>query len=419
MCRLIVFGYTLLIMAIFFAAPGANAGEIHRISNPDQLQAALKQAKPGTIIELEGGDYGALRLKSWKAPKHKPLVLRSADRANPARFLKMGLRNVQGLTLDGVVFDYRFTADDPIHLRPFQILSSTHITIQNALFDGDLAKGRASVGNGFPTAFGLGVTSSSHVVLENSEIRDFYRGLVFSQSSDLTIRKNNLHKIRMDGMNFAEVKNVLIAQNHIHDFSRALDSKDHADMIQFWTNKTKTPSVNVTVRDNLLNSGQGWYTQSIFMRNDMVDRGIAGYEMFYRNFVIENNLIINAHLHGITIGATDGLKINNNTVVRNALSEGKKKNPALWRPQIRVAKNSRNVELLRNVTSKITGPENQPDWTVRDNFFVQDSSRGKAGFYGDVFSTEVLRDPRKAKSFRAKPGGPLDGSGLGARIVIR
>ena len=88
-------------------------------------------------------------------------------------------------------------------------------------------------------------------------------------------------------------------------------------MIQFWTSGTTSPSTNITIRGNILNSGAGDWTRSIFMRNEMVDLGLAGDEMFYQNILIENNVIYNAHAHGITVGETDGLTIRNNTILYN------------------------------------------------------------------------------------------------------
>lgn len=407
-----------LIMALACVGSGFHAGDIRKVATAAELQQALAQVSEGVEITIAPGDYGPLSIRGLKIPSGTPLVLRSADPADPARFSEMTLRDVRNVMIDGVVFDYTYRPGDKLNVRPFQILSSTGVTIRNSLFDGDLWRGGGATDDDFPTAFGLGVRSSADVTLEDNEIRNFFRGMVISQSQNVIVRGTDLHSIRMDGMNFAEVVNVLIEKNHIHDFARSLESKDHADMIQFWTNGTKTPSRDIVIRDNLLNSGQGWYTQSIFMRNDMVDRGLAGHEMFYRNITIENNLIINAHLHGITVGETDGLVIRDNTVVRNARSEGKKKNVALWTPQIRVSDKSRNVILSRNITSKITGPDGQPDWRVENNFFVQDHARGKAGFYGQVFDHSVLSDPSRPEAFLPKRGGPLDGANLGARQPI-
>ena len=60
--------------------------------------------------------------------------------------------------------------------------------------------------------------------------------------------------------------------------------------------------------------GKKW-TQSIFMRNEVVDQGLAGANMYYQNVLIENNIIYNAHTHGITVGETIGLTIDHNTAL--------------------------------------------------------------------------------------------------------
>jgi hypothetical protein len=393
------------------------AADIRHISDLHGLNDALAAPSEDMVLELAPGEYGDLSLRGFSA--RNSVIIRSAKPEKPARLSAMTLRDVAGITFENLVFDYDFQTGDKLNLRPFQILDSQRIVIRGALFEGDVARGYEASDNGFPTAFGLGVRNSSDITLENSEIRNFFRATVMSQSKNLTVTGNDIHGIRMDGMNFAEVQGVRIEGNHIHDFKRSLKSKDHADMIQFWTNRTKSPSHNIVIRNNVLNSGKGWFTQSIFMRNDLVDRGLAGPEMFYRDITIENNLIINAHLHGITVGETNGLFIRNNTVVRNATSEGKRKSPGLWIPQIRAAEASHNVEIVRNVTHTIKGVTTQPDWQVSDNFFVQDNARSKSGFYGDVFGRSALQNPTQARSFLPKTGGTLDDPNIGAHNLLQ
>jgi len=413
--KLIAFCYAMFCLAVIPTGSVAAAGSV--VDTPASLMKALRSAAPGAVIELAPGDYGTLSLRGFD--RGGKVTLRSAEAQNPAHFSKMVLNDVQGLTLEQVVFDYVFEPDDVLQLRPFQIVNSAHITIRSALFDGDLARGRSAADDGFPTAFGLGVRGSTHITLRDNEIRGFFRGTVISQTDHIIVQGNDLHSIRMDGMNFAEVKDVRIQGNHIHDFDRSLESKDHADMIQFWTNRTSSPSRDIVIRDNILNSGDGWFTQSIFMRNDMVDRGLAGPEMFYKNIQIENNLIINAHLHGITVGETQGLTIRNNTVVRNSRSEGALENPGLWIPQIRVAEMSRDVEISRNVTHRIVGAQAQESWRVGENFFVQDKARMAAGFYGIVFGRDVLGNPTTVHAFMPHPDGPLAGVNAGVQGLIQ
>jgi hypothetical protein len=385
------------------------------VSGPSELEAALQQAGRGSILQLAGGDYGIVDLQRIGGTVDQPIIIRSADRADRARFSRFKLDSAQNIVLADLVFDYAFAPGHPRHIRPFRIINSTGIVVRNCLFDGDVAQGVSPLTDGFGTGQGLNIGKCTGVTVEGCEIRTFMRGIVMGDCYDVVITGNNLHSLRSDGMDFVHVERILIEDNYIHDFNKALGSGDHSDMIQFWTNRSEAPTRDVVIRNNVLNSGHGWFTQSIFMRNDLVDRGLAGPEMFYRNITIEGNVIINAHLHGITVGETDGLFIRNNTVVRNARSEGNTDNPALWTPRINVSGAARNVEILRNVTNRIVGYDGQPDWIVADNLMVQDVGRLTEGlFYDRVFVNAIAGDPSDLASFASLPGGPLDGTGIGA-----
>ena len=154
--------------------------------------------------------------------------------------------------------------------------------------------------------------------------------------------------MRSDGFNFADVDNVLIEGNHFESFIGSLDSSDHRDFIQFWTTSTTSPSTNVVIRENLLDVGDGDWTQSIFIRNELVDQGHAGQEFFYSNFLIEDNIIRNTHQHGITVGEVDGLVIRNNTVM-----EGQGDNTSGTTPRINVSEDALNVTITQNIAHDI------------------------------------------------------------------
>jgi hypothetical protein len=402
---------TIILLGGVCHAGAARATEI-LVDGPASLTEALVSATAGTTLVLAPGDYGVLSMRGGGGAWGRPVVLRATGQGGAVRFSGMELRDTAHLTLEGVVFDYTFIPGDKIHLRPFQIIGAQNITIRRAVFDGDIAVNTGTVDAGYPTAFGLGVSGARDIRLEQSEIRMFFRGIVVSDSQNIAIVQNDLHGLRMDGMNFAQVRDVQIEGNHIHDFQRALEAPDHADMIQFWTNGTDAPSTDIMIRDNVLESGDGAYTQSIFMRNDLVDRGLAGPEMFYRNVTISQNVIINAHLHGITVGETSGLTITNNTVVRNPASEGPDDNIVLWMPQIRVAEGARDVRIAYNVVAKIAGFADQVDWSIADNLFVQDNSRARDGFYEKVFMAN--RPDHDMAYFVARDDGPLDSAEVGA-----
>ena len=129
------------------------------------------------------------------------------------------------------------------------------ITIANSVFEGDLDYSYSTTGTS--TGIGLAVYGSQNVTLNHNEFLNWLRAAVLDDDTNLTMTDNDVHDIRSDGFDFANVDNVLIEQNYIHDFAIAPDSlRDHADMIQFWTSGTTSPSTNIVIRGNILDSGE-------------------------------------------------------------------------------------------------------------------------------------------------------------------
>lgn len=396
------------VLALLAQAPLALALPSVLRAAPGDIAAALARVPPGGTLELPGGDWGTLALRGPDGPA----VIRSADPADPARFSRMELRDVAGLRLEGLELKYDWAQGDLIRLRPFALDDCRDVVLSGLRIRGDVAGTGAPADRGFPTGIGLSVRGCRDLVLEGCEITAFHRGFAMRDSEGVSVVGNDLHGIRMDGMNFAMVRRVRIVGNHVHDFARSLRSKDHSDMIQFWTNKTDRPSVDVVIRDNLLNSGHGAFTQSIFMRNEEVDRGRAGDGMFYRDVLIEGNVIVNAHRHGITLGETAGAVIRRNTLVHNPLSPGKDPTRDLWLPRISVAEASRDIAIVGNIAASIPAPRR--GWQVEGNLTVQPHARLAPGFYGLVFAGMPRGDPTDPASYAPRPGGPADRPGLGA-----
>ena len=397
---------------------GSSAGPTTvTVGTLDELYTVLATVTGGETILLEGGSYGDLyigNLSGYNVDFPDTVTIASANPEDPAIFSDARILHVSNLTLDGVVFDYTYTPGDLPWSYPFEVRNSNNITIRNSTFDGDIAQGLSDDLDGFGYGTGLYIRDTTGFSLESSQLSGFEVGLTVYESAQITMIGNDIHSMRKDGMNLAAVQDVLIEDNHIHDFLGRPGWEDHRDMIQFWTNGTDSPNTNIVIRGNHLDISDGSYTQSIFMRNEEVDNGRAGEEMFYQNVLIEENVILNAHLHGITVGETDGLTIRNNTVIRNARSEGPGGSPELWTPRITLVPASRNVAIRSNVTSALVGQGRQSGWDIHDNLLVQDRNPRLTHYYGDVFAPTALEDPTRIEPFIALPGGPLDGTGIGA-----
>lgn len=399
------------------------ANVTYTVSTASQLTSVLAKATGGETILLAGGNYGGLQLSDYAGADVKfdtPITIKSASIDNPAVFTRLNMNGASNVTIDGVVFDYTFKAGDTIKTKPFEVTASSNIEIRNSVFDGDLAKGVSSVADGFGFAHGLTVRNSSNVSIKDNEFFDWHRGATFDNSKGIVVSGNDVHGIRSDGLNFSQVSNVRIEDNYIHDFKASPTSTDHRDMIQFWTTGTTKPSTDIVIRGNTLDIGDGSYTQSIFMRNEMVDSGGMGPAMFYQNVVIENNAIYNAHLHGITVGETNGLTIRNNSVLR-VDSEGAPEaanGGGVWTPSINVKAISTNVVIEQNATGalNIGGTTSTAAWAIKNNAYVQDNNPHEPGYYGDQFISSTLTQNGTAHHYVIRPDSMLDKLGAGTSL---
>lgn len=391
------------------------------VSTQKELIAALGQATGGETILLASGDYGDLQLAARtkiNLTYSSEVTIAAANPQAPPVFTGLDLRGVTNLSFEGVTFDYTFAEGHPLYLRPFKATGCTNIEFNNCTFDGDIARGTGTSSDGYATGFGLGIGGSTGVTVEGCEFFNFYRGLVIGGSNDVSVVGNDLHDLRMDGMNFSSVQRVLIEDNYIHDFARSPDPGDHADMIQFWTNGTTRPSTDIMIRGNTLDIGEGNATQSIFMRNDLVDRGLAGEEMFYQRVTIEDNVIVNGHTNGIIVGETSGLVVRNNSVLHSDGGKPDGADASVEIPRISVALASTSVTITQNAASSISGYAGQADWTVTKNAIVQDQDPFALGYYGDIFVASSLQAVDGVHRFVAVPGGLLDTLDAGATATL-
>jgi len=402
---------------------------IFNVSNAAELESALAAATGGETILLAAGNYGTLQLINGRTKfdvthsAEAPVTIRSADADNPAVFTGLDLRSTSGFSFENLTFDYTYKPTDKIWTDSFSVSKSSDITIRGCTFDGDVAVNRNAIDDGLGFGIGFSAIGCTNLVFEDNTIYTFHRGARFDNCDNTVVRGNDVHSMRMDGMTFAQMQGVLIEDNHLHDFKRSLSSADHADMIQFWTNGTTRPSTDIVIRHNTLDIGAGDYTQSIFMRNDLVDRGLAGIEMFYRNVLIEENTIYNDHTHGITVGEATGLIIRNNSVLHaNGVTEGPTGSVSV--PKISVKPLSTGVVIENNISAAISGsdPATRPvGWIYSNNLLAQDTDHSAPNHYSDLFLSTSLTITDSENSFLALPGGMIEtmGVGTGALLIDR
>ena len=141
--------------------------------------------------------------------------------------------------------------------------------------------------------------------------------------------------------------------------------------------------------------------------------------MFYRNITIEDNVIYNAHVHGITVGETHGLTIKNNTILRNQAAGDDK---LVHVPRINLSEKSTDVVVENNLIAmagnpKLTLPAKTNATWIKNNLLVQRDRPGESNYYGRLFVNALADGEATLDDLRGMPGGLIEQMGVGARLT--
>ncbi len=381
------------------AAEASTSQQGNVIRDEGSLFAELRRAQGGETFLLASGNYGALSL-SEAFPT--PITLRSASPDAPACFTDLRLDGAKNIQLDGLVFDYAYTAGDREFTNSFSIQGSDGIKISNSIFDGGYKNG---AGHGR----GLDIRNSSSIDIRNNVFRKWWKALTGDNDRNLTIQSNEFYDIRSDGMAVGAVDGLTIQANHFHNFRGVEGSKDHRDMVQILRSSNRR-TTDLVISDNIFDMGGGDYAQTIWMGGDGKDLGDP--MLRHQNVLIENNVIYNAHLHGISVNGIDNLSIRKNSVIRVPRQEG----GAVTIPTINVSPDSTYVVIEQNAAADIGGYESQRDWAVLNNAIIQDTSPSSPGFYDQQFVYYATGRANGYNEYGVRPGSLIERLNAGSTL---
>ncbi|MGF1502355.1 MAG: PKD domain-containing protein [Paracoccaceae bacterium] len=391
----------------------ARQTKTFQVFDAASFEAALRSASGGDTIELAPGNYGRFvkRKEDVYAEFDAPVTIRSSDPDDPAVFNGMNFRGGKNLVFEDLHFDYSAAPGASVKREAFKFAGIEGLTIRNSVFEGDLAKGVNARSDGFGSGKGLNVINSRDVSIENNEFFHFWKGLIVSFTTDSRIVGNEFHSIRSDGVNAVSNQEILIEGNLFRDWMNAPKTGDHPDMIQFFTMNQRVPQTDITIRGNLFDVGEGQWSQTIWMRNEAVDTGqVPGDAMFYRNVLIEDNVIFNSHQNALHVGAADGVTIRNNTLLHDAHFRTKEQ----FAPEITVGALSRNVTIADNISSSVPQGGDRPDWNVTNNLIVNRAFAPGQPSYDELFVNALADEVASPADLQAVPGGLIEELGVGA-----
>lgn len=295
----------LLLTACALAAPALSAQD-----HTADLLLALEKSHGQGIVRLDQGDYAPV-IRGF----HGSVTLTSADPLRPAVFTSLKLIESSGLTFDRLEFDTSGVHPGPygaMNTVPFQILNSDHITLRRLNVHG------AARGTLETDVSGVMVRSSHHIMLTDNDFHNLHFAIQHVNDDFLTVRNNEFHDLRDDGVRGGGSSDVLIEGNHCHsNHPDGAADVDHPDCIQFWTTNVETPSHDIVIKDNRYERGSGHATQFIFLGNEN--------HIPYQRVTITGNSAIGSSWNGIRVSEGRDVDITENRLTSLcAPDEGKK-----------------------------------------------------------------------------------------------
>lgn len=367
------------------------------VHNAQELNAALRYATGGETILLASGNYDLLKLTSRTF--NSEVTIKSLDADHPAKFSGVNFNRVQNVTLDSVDVTFATNQTGSLYARALTIQNSNGIEVRNSNIHGSVD------GNFTNDGVGIGVVKSQNVELIGNTFHDLHRGAVLDDVVNSKVNGNKLYDIRSDGLDFTEMKNVVIDGNYFGQFRPAeTNAVDHPGAIQFWTNGAEKTSENIVISNNvsMQSAFDGFPVGGIFFRDEKGN-------LPYSNVLIENNVIYTRDADSITLGHVLGGVVRNNTVLSVPNSE--------YTASIFVGDRSSGITVENNLTNGLI--YKVPGVVSTNNELVQWQDPNKPGYYGDKLVNGL--DAKDLADLLPLPGAidPSIGSALISQLASK
>ncbi len=286
-----------------------TTGTVYTVSSTAELKAAyqaLSTGGGGTILLNDLGNRDTISLKGGGSG---PVLITSAAPDAPTLIGRITLENVTNVTIDNIALDST-GIERAGWINDISVTGSTGVTISNSTFTGN-ANG---VFDG-TAAETLGITrGNADFAFTGNTVSNYYHGLSIFETVGVTVIGNEISQMQGDGLRMAGIQDAVILDNHFHDFIGAPQTFTHNDMIQLWSTNATLVSKNILIEGNILDTGAGSATQSIFLGNEQLGKDPTH---VYENITIANNLIYNGQQHGIYVSGADGVTVADNTLLWN------------------------------------------------------------------------------------------------------
>ena len=334
-------------------------------STLENVFAANKQFEPGDVIYLRAGyhgtptitginaDYVTIMPQSDHTPEVKKLVVENA-----AKWV------ISGLTVSPEIVN-SYERGNFVKINS----SASYITLKDCFIYSALDTEGWSQSD-WENRMGNGISCSGpHCLITNNHIKNISFGLSLNRPARYTVVSHNvIENVLNDGVRglsdygkfeYNTVKNFYVSNSN------------HDDIFQSWSGGSNGVPVGADTVTGIELRG------NLFISHTDPDQplithpqGIGCFDGVFKDWIIENNLIVTEHWHGISLYGAINCKIVNNTLVENPLDLADKMVP--W---IKVTAHKNNTPATGNlVRNNITSSMKNDDdiGTVDHNIVTKD-----------------------------------------------
>jgi parallel beta-helix repeat protein len=277
------------------------------VSNSTELQNAINNVQDGDTISLLSGNYGNLTISGKN--NNSTVTIRAYPGATPG-FSSIDIHNSSYWKLSGLEIKPRYSsgADGTEAVN----LDGNHLTIEYCIINyADDFSGWTSTDWVERTGNGI-IMDGTNITVLNNTITAIDHGIACNSSNSF-VSHNLIANFRGDGIRG-------LGNDDVYEYNTVKNSyavdENHDDGFQSWSygsGGVGTDTVkNVTLIGNTIINFEDPNQPH---KGEL--QGIGLFDGMFENWIVENNLIITNHWHGISFYGAINCKIINNTVLDN------------------------------------------------------------------------------------------------------
>lgn len=297
-----------------FPLPSPVPANAIRVANATELANAVRAAVGGETIALASGNYGVLTFSNRNMPNYVKII--PQEGAVPV-FSQIAIFESSRWQISHVTVAPRFDlgADGKLAVRltgSDNVFENSYINYADDISTWNLQNWLDRTGNGISF-------SGTRITVRNNWVKNVSHAIETDSTYPL-ISNNVVENFRGDGVriwgNFPTVECNVIKNSYGNE-NRG--DPNHDDAIQ---SASPGPGLGVieggVIRRNFILNKED---PNQFEPGNL--QGVGLFNGMYRNWEIENNVIIVDSWHGITMYGSDSSRVVNNTIMKNTLSSTK------------------------------------------------------------------------------------------------